>query len=185
MRKLFWQISSTLDGFMEDPERSLELTAEVQDREFEAYGTEMLDSIDSFIIGRRTYELFVGHWPTATGRDAEILNRLPKYVVSTTLETVQWNNGHLVNGDVAKMIGDLKKEDGRDLAVFGSATLASSLLEMGLIDECRILVTPYLLGQGHHAFKRLETSRALSLTKCEQWSSGTVYMAYSVNPTWK
>ena len=185
MRKLFWQISTTLDGYMEAPGGSLELTAEIQDKEFESYGTEMLDSIDSFILGRRTYELFVGHWPTATGRDADILNRLPKYVVSTTLETVDWNNGQLVNGDIETAIGDLKKGDGRDIAVFGSSTLAASLLEMGMIDECRIMITPYLLGRGHHALKPFETSRALSLTKCEKWSSGTVYLTYAVRPTWQ
>ena len=184
MRKLFWQISSTLDGYMEDLEHSLKLTAEIEDKEFKEYGTEMLDSIDSFIIGRRTYELFVGHWPKATGRDAEILNALPKYVVSTTLDRVEWNNGHLVNGDVAKAIGELKKQDGRDIALFGSSTLAASLLEMGLIDECRVLVTPYLSGKGHHTFKRLETARALSLTKCERWSLGTAYLTYAVRPVW-
>jgi len=170
---------------MEDLDRSLELSAKVEDEEFKEYGGKMLDSIDSFIIGRRTYELFVGHWPNATGRDAEVLNRLPKYVVSTTLEKVEWNNAHLVNGDVAKAIGELKKQDGQDIPVFGSSALAASLLELGLIDECRVLVTPYLLGKGHQAFKRFETARALSLTKCERWSLGTVYLTYAVRPVWQ
>jgi dihydrofolate reductase len=180
MAKLFWQISSTLDGFMEDPNGKLDRTAEIEDKEFEAYASKMLESIDAFIIGRKTYELFVGYWPTATGPDAEILNRLPKYVVSTTLDEVSWKNGHLIREDVQKTIAELKRNEARDIAVFGSAALASSLLEMGLIDECRVMITPFLLSSGNHTFKESDTPRRLELTRLEQWSSGTAFLTYTV-----
>lgn len=180
MAKLFWQISTTLDGYMEDPERSLKLTAEVEDKEFEAYASKMLESIGAFIIGRKTYELFVGYWPTATGHDADILNSLPKYVVSTTLDEVKWNNGHLVRRDIEETIKEVKRQHGNDIAVFGSATLASSLLNMGLIDECRIMITPYLLGKGNQTFKPSDTIRNLNLTGSERWSSGTTFLTYTV-----
>lgn len=76
MRKLFWQMSVTLDGFMEGPNHELDDTAGFQDQDFGRYATEMLKSIDGMLIGRRTYELFTGYWPTATGEDAERMNSL-------------------------------------------------------------------------------------------------------------
>ena len=179
MRKVFWQISTTLDGYMEDPERSLKLTAEVEDEEFISYASEMLGSIDAFIIGRKTYELFVGYWPTAPGRDAEILNSLPKYVVSTTLESLDWNNAELIGANFAEAIGELKNQEGGDLAVFGSSTLAASMLELGLIDELRILVTPYLLGNGSPTFRPSDGGvRSMSLTGSQRFSSGTMFLNY-------
>lgn len=179
MRKVFWQISTTLDGFMEDSEKKLELTAQIEDEEFEAYASKMLESIGAFVVGRKTYELFVSYWPTATGRDAEILNSLPKYVVSTSLDQVEWNNAELISGDIEERIRTLKGQDGGEIAVFGSATLASSLLDMGLIDECRIMITPYLLASGSRTFRADGAPRGLNLTGFERWNSGTVFLTYA------
>ena len=177
---MFWQISTTLDGYMEDPEGSLKFTAEVEDPEFKSYGSKMLESIDAFIIGRKTYELFVAYWPIAEGRDAEILNSLPKYVVSTTLKSVDWNKAELIGEDLSGAINELKNQEGGDLAVFGSATLAVSMLKLGLIDEVRVLVTPYLLGNGNSAFPTSNGGvRALDLTGSERFSSGTMFLTYA------
>ncbi|MCI0662266.1 MAG: dihydrofolate reductase family protein, partial [Acidobacteria bacterium] len=88
MRKLFWQMNVTLDGFMEGPNRELNDTAGIVDEDFDRYGTEMLKSIDAILLGRRTYQLFAGYWPSATGPDAERMNELPKIVFSRTLENV-------------------------------------------------------------------------------------------------
>ncbi len=177
MRNIFWQISSTLDGYMEDPDGKLDRTAEIEDEEFKAYVAKMLNSIDAFIIGRKTYEVFVGYWPNATGWEADILNDLPKYVVSTTLDRVEWNNATLVR-DVEPAIRELKQQNGRDIAVFGSATLAASLIELGLIDECRIMITPFLLGAGNRAFKATKRQLGLSLANFEKGSSGTMFLTY-------
>ena len=86
MRKLFWQISATLDGFMEGPDRELDDTAQVADKDFDRYASEMLRSIGGMLLGRKTYQLFVDYWPSATGADADAMNALPKIVFSKTLQ---------------------------------------------------------------------------------------------------
>jgi dihydrofolate reductase len=178
MRKLFWQVSVTLDGFMEGPNRELDHTAGFEDPDFDCYATEMLNSIDAMLLGRRTYEVFESYWPSATGPDAERMNELAKIVFSRTLEKVEWNNSRLVRENIAEEVGRLKDEPGKDLALFGSADLASTLIREGLIDEYRIFVTPFVLGGGTPMFKGISDGIALKLLKATTWSSGTVALFY-------
>lgn len=178
MRKLFWQMSVTLDGFMEGPNHELDDTAGFEDPDFDRYAAEMLKSIDGMLIGRRTYELFSGYWPTAIGEDAERMNALPKIVFSRTLKKVEWNNSRLVSNHVAEEVTRLKQQPGKDLALFGSADLASTLMRLGLIDEYRILVTPVVLGKGTPMFKDVRARIPLKLIKAPTWSSGTVALYY-------
>ena len=95
MRKLFWQMMVSLDGFMEGPNR--ELDWHVVDDEFQQYALEMLRSIDAMLLGRTTYQLFADYWPSATEPGAEELNALEKVVFSTTLNDVDWKNSRLVS----------------------------------------------------------------------------------------
>lgn len=163
---------------MEGPNRELDHTAHVVDKDFDRYATEMLKSIDAFVIGRRTYELFVDFWPKATGPDADRLNELPKVVFSRTLKTVEWKNARLAGGDVAEEITRLKRQPGKDIALFGSADLASTFIRLGLIDEYRIFVTPVVLGSGAPMFKNIKKRIALKLLKATAWSSGIVALTY-------
>ena len=140
MRKLFWQMSATLDGLMEGPNRELDSTAQFSDPDFDGYASEMLQSIGGILLGRRTYQLFVDYWPTATGPDAERMNELPKIVFSRTLKEVSWNNSRFAKESVAEEVAGLKQQPGKDLALLGSADLASRLMQLGLIDEYRILL---------------------------------------------
>lgn len=177
MRRLFWQVSVTLDGFMEGPGHDLTRTAQVVDEDFERYCSGMLQSIDGFVVGRRTYELFVGHWPTATGPDAERLNELPKLVGSRTLRAVAWRNARLAGDDVVLEVEAWKRQPGRDLALFGSADLAATLLARGLVDELRLLVTPFLLGSGTPLFRGDPVD--LRLVDATRWSSGVMALTYA------
>jgi dihydrofolate reductase len=178
MRKLFWQMNVTLDGFMEGPNRELNDTAQVADKDFDRYATEMLKSIDAILLGRRTYQLFAGYWPSATGPDADRLNELPKIVFSRTLEKVEWKNSRLVKENVAEEVARLKQQPGNDLALFGSADLASTFMRLGLIDEYRIFVTPVILGRGTPMFKDIKDRIDLKLSKATTWSSGVVALYY-------
>lgn len=178
MRKLFWQMSVTLDGFMEGPNRELSDTAEVVDEDFDRYATEMLQSIDAILLGRRTYQLFAGYWPSASGADADRLNELPKIIFSKTLEKVEWKNSRLVKENVAEEVTRLKQQPGKDLALFGSADLASTFLPLGLIDEYRIFVTPFVLGGGTPMFKDIKDKINLRLLKATTWRSGIVALYY-------
>jgi dihydrofolate reductase len=181
MRKLFWQINATLDGFMEGPHQELDDTAGFTDPDFDRYASEMLQSIDAMLLGRKTYQLFVDYWPSATGPDADRMNQLPKVVFSRTLETVEWGNSRLVRGDVPTEVARLKQQPGKDLALFGSADLASTLGRHHLIDEYRILVSPVILGSGTPVFKDVTNRVPLQLSKAMPWSSGMVALIYSAN----
>lgn len=178
MRKVFWQMNVMLDGFMEGPNRELEHTAQVVDADFDRYATDMLKSIDAILLGRVTYQLFANYWPTATGPDADKLNELPKIVFSRTLEKVEWNNSRLVKENVAQEVARLKQQPGKELALFGSADLASTFMRLGLIDEYRIFVTPVVLGRGTPMFKAIKERIALKLLKATTWSSGVVALYY-------
>lgn len=178
MRKLFWQISTTLDGFMEGPNHELDDTAGISDPDFDRYASEMLQSIDAMLLGRVTYELFVGYWPSATGADAERMNSLPKIVFSRTLRDVNWHNARLARGDAIDEVTRLKQQPGRDIALFGSAKLAATLAQHGLIDEYRIFVSPVVLGSGSPAFGDPRERTHLQLVKAEEWASGVAALFY-------
>jgi dihydrofolate reductase len=168
----------SLDGFMEESDGSLKRTAEIDDPDFHKYATEMLGTINGFIIGRKTYELFADYWPTAEGPDAEILNTLPKLVFSRTLAAADWNNSRLAKGDVIQEIERFRSECEGDVALFGSAALAGTLMGLDLIDEYRIIVTPFILGNGKRAFA-MDHMTALKLDRSEKWNSGSMALSYT------
>jgi dihydrofolate reductase len=118
MRRLFWQMNVTLDGFMEGPNRELDDTAQVVDQDFDRYASDMLKSIDAMLLGRVTYQLFADYWPFASGPDADKMNELPKIVFSRTLEKVEWKNSRLAKRNVAEEVTQLKKQPGKDVALF-------------------------------------------------------------------
>lgn len=167
-------MSVTLDGFIEGPDRDLKHTAEVSDPDFDRYAGEMLNSIGGMLLGRVTYELFAKYWPSATGPDSDRMNELPKIVFSRTLAKVDWNNSRLVEGNVKDEVTRLKQLPGKDLALFGSANLAATLMQLSLIDEYRIFVTPIVLGSGTPMFQPTASTIPLKLLKATTWSSGVV-----------
>jgi dihydrofolate reductase len=180
MRKLFFQMMVTLDGYIEGPNH--ELDWHVVDEDFFAYVTEMLGSIDAILLGRVTYEMFAAFWPTATSGEARAMNELPKIVFSRTLQSVAWRNSRLVTGDAAEEIARLKRQPGKDLAIFGSNALAASLAPLGLIDEYRIFITPVVLGAGTPLLKGLARPLKLSLLRREPLESGVVIHYYKAAP---
>ena len=114
---------------------------------------EVLDA-DALLLGRVTYESFAGAWPDRNdeGGFADKMNSMPKYVVSSTLDKLEWNNSTLVSGDVAEGIRKLKQQDGGDILVAGSRTLVQALIEHDLVDEYRLMVFPVVLGSGRRLF---------------------------------
>ena len=107
---------------------------------------------DALLLGRVTYQGFADAWPSRTGEFADKFNSMPKYVVSTTLNTLEWNNSHLINGDVAREVPKLKEQFGGDVVVHGSGQLVNSLKERDLVDEYRLMVFPVVLGSGKRLF---------------------------------
>ena len=109
---------------------------------------------------------------------AEKMNTIPKVVFSTTLDTVDWANTRLVRGDAAAEVAKLKHQPGKDLAIFGSANLTTSLLQAGLVDELRILVNPVVLGNGKPLFASLSDRVNLTLRDTRVFHSGNVLLYY-------
>jgi dihydrofolate reductase len=143
--------------------------------------TEGMAATGGFLLGRVTYEIFAGYWPTAPAEEplAEIINSLPKYVVSTTLEEpLVWNNSHLIKGDVAKEVTKLKQETGKDLQVIGSGELVQTLMRHDLIDEYRLMINPVVLGKGKRLFREGIPKNSLQLIDSETSSTGVLIATY-------
>lgn len=109
---------------------------------------------------------------------ADLMNGLPKIVISKTLDRAEWNNTRLVKDNIAEEILKLKKRPGKDIAVFGSANLLSTLLQMDLVDEHRVMVNPVLLGKGNPLFKNMEDRINLRLIKSRTFKSGNILLYY-------
>jgi dihydrofolate reductase len=181
MRKLFSFNMMTLDGFFEGPDQ--EIDWHNVDEEFNEFAAEQLGTIDVILFGRVTYQGMASYWPTpfATENDPVIaaqMNSFPKIVVSHTLQKAEWNNTRLIKDNVAEEISKLKQQPGKDLALFGSANLLSTLMQMDLIDEHRIMVNPVILGNGHPLFKSTTGRLDLKLLKARTFRSGNVLLYY-------
>jgi dihydrofolate reductase len=136
---------------------------------------------DAFLLGRRTYQIFEAHWPHVTDPDDPIagkLNALPKYVASTTLDSVGWHNSSLLGGDLATEVAKLKERPGDELQVHGSGELAQTLIAHNLVDEYRLLFFPVHLGTGKKLFRDGAPAAALRLTRSTTTSTGVTIATY-------
>jgi dihydrofolate reductase len=176
MRKIFFQMMVSLDGYFEPPNRKYDW--HVIDDDFNRYASEMLASSDGIILGRVTYESFVQYWPNAKDGEASAMNTLPKYVFSRTLEKVEWRNSTLVKGDLVDEVTRLKKQPGRDLALLASNNLTLSMMEHGLIDEYRIMIAPVVLSAGTPLFHGVKERKRLKLVKTATFASGVLSNTY-------
>jgi dihydrofolate reductase len=167
----------SLDGVVESPEKwqipyfDDEMGAEI--------GSQMA-ACDTLLLGRRTYEEFAAFWPQQ-GSDAGpagFMNNTPKVVVSTTLDTVEWQSSTLLQGDVANAVSDLRAQPGKDVLVTGSITLVRSLLLYGLLDELSVMVCPVLVGSGKHLFEDGGHSVPRALVDCNPFASGVLSLTY-------
>jgi dihydrofolate reductase len=149
------------------------------------FGTAMMgwfENADAFLLGRKTYEIFRGHWPHVTDPGDPIagaLNTLPKYVASTTLSSVDWRGSMLLGGDVAAEVAKLKERPGNELQVHGSGGLAQTLIEANLIDEYRLLTFPVHLGAGKKLFRDGAPAAALRLIDATTTSTGVIIARYA------
>jgi dihydrofolate reductase len=139
---------------------------------------------DSAMFGRNTYEEFASFWPNASademGPMADKLNNQPKYVVSNSLKTADWNNSTIISGDVARAIRDLKAQPGGTIAITGSAKLVQSLLEQGLIDELQLYVHPIIVGKGKRLYSDgMSQSAGLKLIESQKYDGGVMLLRYA------
>jgi dihydrofolate reductase len=181
VRKVFAFILTTLDGYYEGPNQEFDFW--VVDEEFDGFAVEQLDEVDTLVFGRVTYEGMAAYWPTPAAdqddpRVAARMNGLSKIVVSRTLDKADWANTRLIKDDVSEELTKLKQQPGKDIAILGSSDLTVSLLQMGLVDEVRIMVNPVVLGAGKSVFRTAGERISLKLLKSRPFNSGNVLLYY-------
>ncbi len=176
MRKLIVTEFLSLDGVMENPGWTFPYWND-QIAQFKAAET---SANEALLLGRVTYEGFAAAWPQRGDEDpgAAYFNGTRKYVVSSTLDTLEWNNSVLIEGDPIAAITKLKQEDGPDLVVHGSAMLAQALIEHKLVDQLRLLVYPVVLGEGKRLFGE-GTRATLELVEARALDKGVTALIYA------
>lgn len=180
MRRLVMWNVQTLDGCFDGPQPwGLDWHLTAWGDELEKFCLDQGEEIGTLLFGRATYEGMAAYWTPATGATAEFMNAVPKVVFSNTLKTAPWNNTRLVSGDAAATVAALKREEGKDLFVFGSATLCDGLIRLGLFDEYRLCLAPIVLGNGVPLFKPAPESRRLTLLDARTLKTGGVILRYA------
>jgi dihydrofolate reductase len=167
----------TLDGMVAGPHRDISWHEDVWGEEFEQLSVAQLGEAGGLVFGRLTYDLMAGYWPTEKGVIADVMNREPKYVASRTLSRLAWSNAHLLGPQLAAEVDRLKKDSAKDLFLFGSADLASTLIAHDLIDEFRLAINPRVLGSGAPLFKPGQAMK-LGLIDTRALSNGVVIARY-------
>jgi dihydrofolate reductase len=144
----------------------------------EEVGLEQAQNSEALLLGRVTYEAMHAFWPTAEGELADRLNELPKYVVSSTLTDPAWN-ATILGDDWPEEVARLRKELEGEILVYGSRRLSQALIEMGLVDELRLVVYPLVLGAGDRLFEQTPDKIALRLVESRPLGGGVVNMIYA------
>ena len=176
---------ASLDGVIEAPggEATHRHTGWVGDFFGEQVGTyklqELLDA-EVQLLGRVTYESFAGAWPQRDDPEgfAARMNAMPKYVVSSTLDTLEWNNSSLLQGDVVEAVTQLKAQVGGIILVAGSGTLVHALIEHDLVDELRLMVFPVAIGHGLRVFPEGDGKIELRHADSRTFGNGVVQLTY-------
>lgn len=172
MRKLVVTEELTLDGIIENPTWS----ATYWNDDIAAFKSQEMQASDTLLLGRATYEELGAFWSVSKDEGADEMNRILKYVVSTTLQKADWNNSRLIKDDVVSEIRALKQQDGKDILVYGSANLIQTLIQHDLIDRYHLLVYPVVVGKGKRLFKE-GTATTLRLVESRSLG-GVVAMVY-------
>ena len=179
MRKLWVKAWITFDGVF-DADTMDHWWQNTNSPERMQYVKEEYEKGDAYLLGRVTYEMLWPGWSTQTTGDGPgpILNRMHKYVVSTTLTTAPWKESTIISSNVVEEIRKLKEQPGKDIIIDGSGTLVQSLMGTGLIDEYRFLVQPFVMGTGRRFFPDWTPPTPLKLIESKTLSFGSLALVY-------
>ncbi|MDR6195251.1 dihydrofolate reductase family protein [Siphonobacter sp. SORGH_AS_0500] len=185
MRKLILQEWISLDGFAADENGQTDFFNKPEyNEESEADVLDFMGTIDAILLGSRTYRMFVEYWPTVTTEVetiADKLNETPKIVFSRMVDHVpwgKWNDARIVNRNAVEEVTRLKNKPGLDMVLWGSLSLAQSLLRAELIDEIQLRVCPVILGKGKRLFSEEMKHLELELLETQSFKSGLVFLKY-------
>lgn len=177
MRKVTSGLFISLDGVVESPEQW----------QFDNFDVDMMEIMtkylaeeDTILLGRVTYQDWANYWPTSNDEPyASHINNTPKYVASSTLDKVDWQNTTLVRGSLAAEINRLKQQPGKNIGVAGSPTLVRSLLQDGLLDEITLMIHPVIVGRGKKLFEDTSDIKRLKLVDSKITCTGVAVLTYN------
>jgi dihydrofolate reductase len=185
MRKIFLFMVTSVDGYFEGPEH--DIGWHMVDEEFNQFAVDQMKAIDTYLYGRKTYQLMESYWPNVADmpdshpEDIEIgqmMGDTPKYVVSHNDIQTKWRNVTVIHNNVIGSVKALKDRDGGDIAIFGSNNLCVSLMQEDLVDEFRIMVCPIAIGQGTSLFAGLDKQVKLHVQTSRQFKNGNLLQIY-------
>lgn len=189
MRKVFLIGFMTLDGRGEFPVYpGYDDSGPDAESNFSDMWSNNYDSIDSIILGRRAYEDWAAHWPISKSKPDEpksivdfrsFLDPIQKIVISNSLTHADWKNTRIMKGDLEDIVGQLRSEGGKNIALGGGPLIAQAFMQKGLIDEYYLTVFPVLFGQGKPYFGNLLNQQTLTLVEIKRYRYGEVFMHYS------
>ncbi len=190
MRNLAILSFVTLDGVMQSPSSPQEdpsdgftgggWAADYWEDVMAQVRTEAMSAPYDILFGRKTYEIFAGHFPKIgdDNPDAKMMNEATKYVATNSLNRLEWKNAVVVSGDIASEVESLKAQDGPLIQIHGSTALIQSLLATGLIDEMRLWIFPVVVGAGKRLFGSGAGSHGWELVKSAPNTNGVVMCFY-------
>jgi dihydrofolate reductase len=177
VRKIKSNFFISLDGVVESPDK---WHFPYFDDEMGGVVSAGFAGTDAMLMGRVLYDEWAAYWPEHAGEPfGEVMNSMKKYVVSGDLQTAEWQNTEVVDGDVAQRLRGIKAQDGGDIAMSGSATTVRWLLREGLLDELKLLVHPIVVGDGlARLFPPDEPTIPLALLSSQTFASGVLNLSY-------
>jgi dihydrofolate reductase len=183
MRKLKLQMQMSLDGYVARPNGELDWMQMNMDDELVEFMNSLIDSSDTILLGRKMTDEFVSYWENAVNNkpEAKFAKKMvdtPKVVFTKTLDKVAGKNISLAKGNLAEEIANLKKQNGKDIIVYGGAGFVSSLIKEGLIDEYHLWVNPTAIGNGMTIFKSLGRTQKFSVIESKLYSCGITVLSY-------
>lgn len=185
MRKLKLQMQITINGFSCGPNGELDWMTWSWDDELKNYVTEITNSFDTILLGRKMTDGFISYWTEVTKNPdnpeydaAKIFIDTPKIVFTKTLEKSEWENTVLSKGDIVEEVNKLKESDGKDIIVYGGASFVTSLIKNNLIDEYYLFINPQAIGNGMDVFGEVNGIFKLKLVESKAFECGIVVNKY-------
>jgi dihydrofolate reductase len=185
LRKLKLQVQMSVDGYIAGPNGEMDWLVWNWDDKLKEYVNELTESVDSILLGRKMAEGFISHWSDVMTKPdhpdytfAKKMIEIPKVVFTKTLNKSEWVNTDIATGDLTDEINKLKRQNGKDIIVYGGASFDSSLIKAGLIDEFYLFVNPAAIGNGITIFKDLNEMLKFTLAKSIPFDCGVVLLHY-------
>jgi len=183
MRKLKLQVQVSIDGFVGGPNGELDWMTWNWSEDIKNYASELTDSIDTILLGRKMTDGFISHWTSLKPDNPEYpfakkMVDTPKVVFTKSLENHNWINTKLAKGDINEEVNNLKRETGKGIIVYGGAGFVSSLIKNNLIDEYHLFINPTAIGKGLEIFNGVTDKMSLKLKNSKAFDCGIVVNKY-------